>query len=268
MMVKKMKSSRKLWMGLGLIFFSFQLFAQEFQHGRLHFTTDPVGYYYTTQGHEIRKYNALGDLQFSYSNNLLGEIASVDASNSQKVLVYFKDFTKILILDNTLSSTGRTIDLTDLQLEETSLVCNSYGNGFWLYDPVRYELIRKNDVLATTNSSGNIANLLDQKVAPNYMVEYNNRLYLNDPKLGILVFDIYGAFIKTIGLLNLSNFQVKENYILFLNDSLEIVTYDFLRLEVLKFDASKHNDMREVRIEGDKIYLLNSNNEVIVDKIQ
>ncbi|MFB0925700.1 MAG: hypothetical protein QMB65_10550, partial [Vicingaceae bacterium] len=65
-------------------------------------TTDQMGYYYEIDETEIKKYAKNGDLDCSYSNNVLGVIANVDVTNPQKVLVYFRDFTKILILDNTL----------------------------------------------------------------------------------------------------------------------------------------------------------------------
>lgn len=152
-------------------------------------TTDQFGFYYEVKNTEINKYAINGKLNCSYSNNILGVIASVDVSNPQKIVVYFKDFTKVLILDNTLSPTSEIIDLTRLELDETSLVCRSYNNGIWYYDPIRFELIRKDQELETTNSSGNLANALMINIQANYLVEYNNRLYLNDPKNGVLVFD-------------------------------------------------------------------------------
>ena len=66
--------------------------------------------------------------------------------------------------------------MTDLELDETTLVCRSYNDGIWYYDPVRFQLIRKNQELITTNTSGNLANLLNKNIQANYMIEYNNRI--------------------------------------------------------------------------------------------
>ena len=136
-------------------------------------TTDQLGYYYEISNNKINKYSTDGKLEYSYSNNMLGIITNVDVSNPQKIVVYFKEFTKILILDNTLSPSSEVIDLTTLELNETTLVGRSYNDGTWYYDPIRFELIRKNQELITTNTSGNLANLLDENMQPNFLIEYN-----------------------------------------------------------------------------------------------
>ena len=66
-------------------------------------TTDQFGYYYEISDTQIKKYTEKGEVYRTYSNNVLGVIAHVDVSNPYKILVYFRDFTKILILDNFLS---------------------------------------------------------------------------------------------------------------------------------------------------------------------
>lgn len=230
--------------------------------------TDQFGFYYEIGDTEINMYSNDGKLSYSYSNNILGVIANVDVSNPQKILVYFRDFTKILILDNTLSPTSEVVDLTSIELDETTLVCRSYNDGVWYYDPVRFELIRKNQELVTTNSSGNLANLLGNNIQTNFLMEYNNRLYLNDPTNGILVFDIYGAYLKTLPILGLTNFQVKDKFIIYTNQSGEIETYDFFTLEKNKYKSLIYNSVSSVRVENKLIFIVNKKNELFIDKIE
>lgn len=231
-------------------------------------TTDPFGYYYEISDIEIKKYNQSAELQYTYSNNLLGEIASVDASNPLKMLVYFKDFTKVLILDNTLSPASDIIDLTTLDLEETSLACRSYNDGIWYYNPVRFELTRKDIDLLTTNTSNNISILLNKNIQPNFLVEYNNRIYLNDPKNGILVFDVYGTYLKTIAVFGLTEFQVKEKYLIYVSEDGKVEKYDFFSLETLNYEVNKQSPVTDVRIEGEYIYLITKTNRLFIDKIK
>ena len=231
-------------------------------------TTDQLGYYYEITNTEINKYTVNGKLDCSYSNNLLGVIASVDVSNPQKILVYFRDFTKILILDNELAPTSDIIDLTDLELDETSLVCRSYNDGVWYYDPVRFELIRKDQELETTNSSGNLANSLNINIQANFLVEHNNRLYLNDPKNGVLVFDNFGGYLKTLPLYGLESFQVKDKFMIYTNISNEIEFYNFFTLEQTKFYPNKYNNIKGIRLEGNSIFILDKKNELFIDKIK
>ncbi len=185
-----------------LIFLSLNCFSQfksDFK-GKL-LETDQFGYYYEVGDTEIKKFTKEGEIYRTYSNNVLGVIANVDVSNPYKVLVYFRDFTKMLILDNFLTPTTDVIDLTEINLDETTLVCRSYNDGTWYYNPVKFELIRKNQELVTTNTSGNLANLLNKNIQPNFLLEYNNKVYLNDTTNGILVFDMYGTYLKTIPVL-------------------------------------------------------------------
>ena len=231
-------------------------------------TTDQFGFYYEISDTEINKFSSKGKLDCSYSNNLLGVIANVDVSNPQKILVYFKDFTKILILDNTLSPSSEVIDLTTIELDETSLVCRSYNDAVWYYDPVRFELIRKNQELVTTISSGNIANLLNRNIQPNFMSEYNNKLYLNDPASGVLVFDIYGTYLKTLPVLGLKSFQVRDKFLIYTNKVSEIETYDFFSLEKITYKPSKYSSITSVRVENESIYIVDKKNQLFIDKIE
>ncbi len=231
-------------------------------------TTDQFGFYYEIGDTKIDKYSSEGKLDCSYSNNILGVIANVDVSNPQKILVYFRDFTKILILDNTLSPTSEVIDLTTIELDETSLVCRSYNDGVWYYDPVRFELIRKDQELTTTNTSGNLANLLNKNIQANFLVEYNNKLYLNDATNGILVFDIYGTYLKTLPILGLTNFQVRDKFLIYTNKAGEIETYDFFTLEMAKYKPLKYNSVASVRVENTLIYIVDKKNQLFIDKIE
>ena len=231
------------------------------------FTTDHFGFYYDINEVEIAKYNHKGELQYTYSNNLLGVISSVDVSNPLKILVYFKEFTKVLVLDNTLSPTSTILELTELNLEETSLVCRSYNNGTWYYNPLRFELTRKNQDLTTSNVSSNLANLLNKNIQPNFLVEHNNRVYLNDPKHGILVFDIFGTYLKTIPVFGLQTFQVKEKFLLFVSEENTVMTYDFFTLETNQYLLKTNEPIISVRIEGKNIYYLTKKNELYTDKI-
>ncbi len=231
-------------------------------------TTDQLGYYYEVGDTDIKKFFENGVLDCSYSNNVLGVIANVDVSNPQKILVYFRDFTKIIILDNTLSPTSDVIDLTDLELDETNLVCRSYNNGTWYYDPVRFELIRKDQEFLTTNTSGNIANLLNQNIQACYLVEHNNIVYLNDKNHGVLVFDNYGTYLKTLPIKNIDKFQIKEKLLIYSSSDGIIETYDFFTLKTAQYKPLEYNSILDVRVENNSIFILGKSKKLFIDKIK
>ena len=259
----------KLISFLVVLIFSFNLNAQNsaIQINGKYFTTDQTGSYYDIYQNQIIKIGRNGQRQFTYSNNILGEITSVDVSNPMKILIFFKDFSKIAILDNTLTEQGSVVDLNEVSLEETSLVCSSYNNGIWYYNPLKFQLTRIEHSILSVNISANISNLLNKNIQPNFLVEFNNRLFLNDPIYGILVFDIYGAYLKTIPIFGLTSFQVKENYLLYVNQTGQIESFDFFTLEKTVYKPLEFNHIKSVRIENKDIYILNSKNELLIDKI-
>lgn len=232
------------------------------------FTTDQTGSYYEIYSNQIIKIGKNGQRQFTYSNNILGEISSVDVSNPMKIVVFFKDFSKVVVLDNTLTEQGGVLDLNEISLEETSLVCTSYNNGIWYYNPVKFQLTRIENTINITNTSANISTLLNKNIQPNFLVEFNNRVYLNDSTQGVLVFDIYGTYLKTLPIFGLTTFQVKEKYLLYVNQLGQIETYDFFTLEKLVFKPLQYANIKNVRIENQTIYIIDSKNELIQDTIE
>jgi len=232
------------------------------------FTTDQTGSYYEITSNQIFKTGKNGQRQFTYSNNILGEISSVDVSNPMKIIVFFRDFSKVVVLDNTLTEQGGVLDLNAVSLEETSLVCSSYNNGVWYYNPIKYQLTRIENSVNITNSSANLSTLLNNNIQPNFIVEFNNKVYLNDPIQGILIFDVYGTYLQTLPIFGLTTFQVKEKFLLYVNKDAQIETYDFFTLEKSVYKPLQYSNIKMVRIENKTIYIINSKNELIQDTIE
>lgn len=180
----------------------------KFSEQKSNLEIDGFGNMYVITNNEIIKYNSSGILQKKYSTKRYGKIDFVDAMNPLKVLVYYKDFQQIMFLDNQLTESSNMISIEKLGYEQTSLVCSSSNNSFWLYDKQNNELSRFDSELKSLVKTGNLKRILDIDIKPNFMQEHNNYIYLNCPNEGILVFDIYGTFYKTIPLKNLKEFNV------------------------------------------------------------
>jgi len=180
---------------------------------------------YTIHESEIAKYNNQGKFQIRYSDKRLGEIGQVDVEYPLKPLLNYPDLNNIAILDNTMSNNRGNIDLSRLNIAIGALAINSIQNHFWFYDAMTFSLIRANDNLQQVISTGNLAQVLGITLDPVYMVEFANRLYINNPETGILLFDIFGTYIKTIPLKGLGRFQVFENEIVYFFNN-EIIRYN------------------------------------------
>ena len=189
---------------------------------------DNLGNPFVVNGDELIKLRDDGQLFRRYSNKTLGHISSVDVSNPLKILVFYKDFSRIVFLDNTLSENGTAINLDERDLEQTSLVCTSYDNGFWLFEPVHFRLIRFNQHLQESVRVLNLNQVLNGPLQPIALCENENRLFMNDPQRGIILFDVFGTYVKTIPLKGVRKFQVTGDIIIYADQD------EFLKIFNLK----------------------------------
>ncbi len=212
-----------------------------------YFTTDNQSNVYVVTGNELSKYDKTGKLLYKYSNKNLGNITSVDASNMLRILLFYKQFSSVVFLDNTLSQNGEPINLSLLDIYQPPLVCSSYNNGIWVYDQQSFSLLRYDKTLQDILQTGNLNTLQNDSLQPNMVIEYDNRLYLNNPRSGILIFDIYGTYYKTIPVKNATGFQPIADWVYYQSDK-KIKAYNIKTTEEKEFEMPL-SDILNFRLE-------------------
>lgn len=224
-------------------------------------TVDNLGNIITYSDKEIFKYRPNGTLFNRFSNKALGSITCLDATNPLKLVLFYKDLSRVVFLDNTLTENGASLNLEDFELELTNALCSSYDNGLWFFDTNNFRLIRFKQDFTVSVEVKNINQFVGSAIFPTFMLEREGTLYLYDATKGVMVFDIFGTYIKTIPLLGLTTFQVIEGNIVYLKDG-KLKQYNqktFTETEmVLPIEATESFAVLE-----DKIYLL-KNNEVTI----
>jgi hypothetical protein len=217
------------------------------------FSSDNLGNTYYIKGNTVEKHLPHGGLQNQYSSNKYGTIDRIDTGNPLQILLFYPDITKIVFLDNTLS-VHHDISLEQYELEQVSLVCSSVNNSIWVYDQSSLQMIRFNQQMNKIQETGNIIQILGIEINPNFIAESNNHVYLNDPNIGILMFDIFGTYLKTIPIRDLDSFQVDELNLYYLIEG-EISSFNFTTLEIKKIILPYQN-IEQFRIEKNSIYSL------------
>lgn len=220
-------------------------------------TTDHLGQIYLVKGGEIRLCNKEGEMLYRYSDLSYGRIGSIDTRNPMKVLVFYPDFSRITFLDNTLSKNReQSLRLDRINLSLVQLICTSFDNGFWAYDPVYFRLLRFDQHMNVTNSIENVNQLVGAEPDPTHMSEEGDWLYLNDPRYGIFRFDIFGTFSRLIPIKGVSAMQVRDDALLLTkNDGL--YRYDLLRFEEESIGLPV-DTFRAVRLEKERLYILHA----------
>lgn len=176
---------------------------------------DQLNQVYTLKKGEIVKYDPSGKEVNRYSNKMIGERVLLDVSNPMKVLLFSPDQMRLTFLDSRLGEIKEELNLMRFGYEQISLAATSHSNGFWLYDPISFKIIRYDERLKKERESLNIAQLLRVEFYPTSMVELNNKVYLSDPNHGIYIFDIFGNYLKRIPIKEISLLQVSAEYLFF-----------------------------------------------------
>jgi hypothetical protein len=246
-----------------LLFIHIHVFGQGLQlqqriNGRFDaMTTDHIGQIYLTIGGELLLYNIKGEKLYQYSDLSYGRIGSVDTRNPMKVQVFYPDFSRIVFLDNTLSKNReQSLRLDRIQLNLVQLVCTSFDNGFWVYDPVNFRLLRFDQHMNVTNSIDNVNQLVGTELDPTIMVEANDWLYINDPELGIFRFDVFGTYSKMIPVKGVTGLQVRDKDLLLTRPS-GFSTFDLLTFEEFAMTLPT-SGFSSVSIEKERLYILDS----------
>lgn len=96
----------------------------------LYFGKDALGYDYFAKNNVL--YKQKNSEKWEYKNLSLGKITSVDLINPLKILVFYRDFNSVVLLDNQLSEISK-INFSDFDI--VAQTCSMASkNRFWVYD--------------------------------------------------------------------------------------------------------------------------------------
>ncbi len=124
-----------------------------------------------------------------------GNIYSIDVSNPLKLLLYYRDFTTVVVLDRFLNKVNK-IDLRQLGIMQAKAVSQSYDNQVWVFDQQEYKLKKVGENGTLLFSSDDFRVLFGNAPNPSTIIDNNGSLYLYDEQQGWVIMDYYGAVKK------------------------------------------------------------------------
>lgn len=218
------------------------------------FTSDQLGYIYLVNSDQIEKLNSSGEEMFIQSYKNMGDISMIDASQSLRTLLFYRDLTQILFVDNTLSVQGESIKLEKEGFPFVTLACASFmNNHFWIYSTDEFMIKRLDRQLGEMATSVNIAQLIGKELNPDFICESGEYVFLNDSELGILQFDLFGTYIRTIPVKNAFEFVVEDDKLMYLeNDFLMVLSLRDFSLGKLELPLKGVKQFRKWK---NKLYL-------------
>jgi len=163
--------------------------------------------------------------------------------------------------DNTLNEAAR-YDLFDLEVSEVDALCFANDGNLWLYDPTTFTLKKIDRNAEVLLESENFTFLFDELPEPNFLIERNNRLYMNDPKRGVFVFDVYGAYETLIPVTELDGFQMIDEQLVYAKGgTLQAFHFQMLYTRAIALPRGA-NEQDKISIERNRLFVVKEN-EVI-----
>jgi hypothetical protein len=225
------------------------------------FTTDPLGNIYIINGQNIQKFNSILQKTADYSDAFLGNISFIDVSDALRILLYYREFNQAVWLDNYFQEIRSPVRLDDLGIEQAVLLCSSSLNGFWVFNQLNNQLQYFDINLNKIHESISLNPLIGE-IRPVAMIEKNRMVYLNFPGTGILTFDQFGTYSRTLPINPDNNFQVTDESIFYLEQG-SFKRYDLETFTEEKITLPDTVGLQAVMIQPEYIYILKKEGIVI-----
>lgn len=208
---------------------------------------------------QLQKINPNGSLKCTYSSSAYGPLFSVDASNPLNVLLFYKDFTTIVALDNEFSELG-IHQMAFNGFTDIGAIGYAQDNNFWIFDNTTLQLKKINAAGRELAASENLFTIgLNVDERPNFILSRNNFVYVNAPKNGIYIFDLNGVYYRRIPVTELRSFQVRDNYLWYVEPtSQSLVRYDLQGITDTRYALPETTGINAVKIGRDHLFLLTS----------
>jgi hypothetical protein len=226
------------------------------------FTTDPEGSIYLIRNDSLLKYSPSGKLIHTAGLALHGNTYRIDVSDPERVIVFFTDTRKVLILNPDFEELIRPFYTDELGLIEISAVTGASGTGLWFYNYQYNSLIRYSADYKPAGRAVLLNEITNSSRPPDYICSYGGFLYLNIPGYGILVLNMDGNYVTQIDIRGIYDFQVAGRYLYFYRD-LQLHQYNMETLTIKIIDLPQGVNPVNARLAGGNM-IVHTRDKIII----
>jgi hypothetical protein len=178
------------------------------------FTVDNLDNIYLLDSrNQVKKLNANFDSVGVYNDvRKYGKASLIDVSNPLKVLLYYKDFGTIVMLDRFLNAVN-TIDLRKQKILQAKIIGQSYDNKIWVFDEYENKLKKIDENGKLMVETPDLRLLVGEAITPVKLFDESRYVYMYDSVKGVYVFDYYGALKNVVMISHWQNLKVVDKYI-------------------------------------------------------
>jgi hypothetical protein len=222
-----------------------------------YFTIDNLdNIYLVNNNNQLKKINSNGDSTAVFNDvRRYGKLYAIDASNPLKLLLYYQNFSTIVVLDRFLNIRN-VINLRKQNIFNVKAIATSYDNNIWLFDEGAGKLKKVDDNGAMLMETVDLRQVLDTIPAPENIINQDGLVYLYDANKGFYIFDIYGTYKNRLPFLQWSNASVTGKTLYgFSNNQLYQYQLNTLNLKSFVLPAS-FGQAAQISASNGKVYVL------------
>ncbi len=216
--------------------------------------TDNLGnLYVVTQTNQLNKYGRNGALLATLNYNYTGSITQIDASNPMQIFLFYRELNKVIFLDNNLAYRGE-IDLAKAEIIQASAIARAYDNNLWVFDLGDLQLKKINQKNSVEQTSGNIRQYIVNNAAVSMIYDNDDRVFVVDSLNGVMVFDVFASYIKTIPIKGVSDMKISNKSIYYYQDGM-LNKYNWQASLNTAYAMPDTFNVTKITIEKERIYL-------------
>jgi hypothetical protein len=169
--------------------------------------------YVISSSNQVKLLNSEADSIAVYNDiRKYGKATMLDASNPLKLLLYYRDFSTIVVLDRFMNVRS-TIDLRKQNIYQVKTIGLAYDNNIWVFDEVENKLKKIDEEGKLLLETPDLRQIFTDPPSPQQIFDRDGFVYLYDSARGVYVFDYYGTLKNKILITGWDNLKIVNRYI-------------------------------------------------------
>jgi hypothetical protein len=212
--------------------------------------------YLISNDNQLKKLKPNGDSVAIFNDvKKYGNPTLIDVSNPLKILLYYKSYSTVVILDRFLSFRN-SINFRKGNIFKAKTIATSYDNNIWLFDEQDFKLKKIKDDGTLLSETNDWRQIFDEVPNPTEMIDRDGAVYLHDIQKGFYIFDYYGSLKNNLPFKNWQHVAVANNKIMgFENNTLQSYELNTLNLKSYALPIF-FKDYIDIKAMNGKVYLL------------
>jgi len=212
--------------------------------------------YLITSGSQLKKLNPYGD-SLSVFNDVkkYGNPTYLDVSNPLKLLLYYQNYSTVVILDRLLTRRN-AINFRKQNIFTVNAIATSYDNQIWIFDEQDFKLKKIDEEGNVLMESTDMRQLTGDAPSPQQIIDSDGLVFLYDSKKGFYIFDYYGALKTSIPFLHWEDIAIGRNVITGFSEN-HLHTYALKSLSLKNYPLPSFSENRiAITAMNNKLYIL------------